>query len=135
MTSEEVDIFLEPPGGGKEGYAGANRVGFQLAAKVLFGREVAILISNGRDSVEENPDWAFLRGEEARWEGVCEDFTEAEDCLHRGRPSKGEDEVVWVGALPAPSQEGDTVGRYRGLSDGFLEVPGDRPLISSRRLL
>jgi hypothetical protein len=131
MTSEEVDIFLEPPRGSKEGNAGANRVGLQFTAKVLFRREVAILVSNGRDSIEENPDWAFLRGEEAGREGVCEDFTEAEDCLHGGWTSKGEDEIVWVGALPSPGQEGDTIRRYHGLTNGFLEVPSDCSLVSS----
>jgi hypothetical protein len=94
MASEEVDIFLEPPGGSKEGYARANRVRFQFTAKVLFRREVTILVSDGRDSVEEDPDRAFLWGEKARREGVSEDFLEAEDCLHGGQTSKGEDKVV-----------------------------------------
>jgi hypothetical protein len=135
MTSEEIDIFLEPLGGGKEGDARANRVGFQFSAKVLFRREVAILVSDGQDSIEEDPDRAFLWGKEARWEGISEDFAEAENCLHGGWTSKGEDEVVGIGALPAPGQEGDTVGEYCGLTDGSLEVPGDFPLVSSHGFL
>jgi hypothetical protein len=94
VSGEEVDILLQPARSGKEGDAGANRVGFQFSAKVLFRREVAIFVPDDRDCIQEDSDGAFLRGEKAWWERIGEDFSEAEDRFHGRGTSKSEDEVV-----------------------------------------
>jgi hypothetical protein len=135
VSSEEVDIFFQPARGGEECDARADRVGFQFSADVLFRGEVAIFVSNDRDCIQKDSNRTFLWGQETRWEGVCEDFPEAEDCLHGGGTGKGEDEIMRIGALPASGKEGDTVRGHRGLTYGPLEVPGDRPLIASFGLL
>jgi hypothetical protein len=82
MSSEEVNIFLQPARGGEKGDAGADRVGFQFPADVLFRGKVAIFIPDDRDRIQEDLDGAFLWGEKARWERICEDFPEVKYCFH-----------------------------------------------------
>jgi hypothetical protein len=60
----------------------------------LFRRKVAIFIPDDRDRIQEDSDGAFLQGEKARREGVCEDFPEAKYGFHGGGTGKSEDEVV-----------------------------------------